>query len=245
MKTYVMGDPHGADRAVEQVLGRAAFDPHRDQLIVLGDVCDGWPDTDKVIDRLLTLENLVLIEGNHDLWALDWMRSGYVDLMWFESGGAGTLDSYARRAGRRFPEDWEECRSLSQTVPDQHRLLLENAEPYRVERRPDGREILYVHAGWDPACGPAEQSEATLLWERSFFDAAIREGPPMTEFDEVYIGHTPTPWSKPIKRRGVWALDQGAGWSGCLTLFDVDDQTFVQSDPVPDLYPDAEGRGGS
>lgn len=239
-----MGDPHGAYRAVEQVLERVGFDPERDRLIVLGDVCDGWPETDKVIDKLLAIDNLVLIQGNHDRWALEWIRSGAADLTWLEVGGLATLDAYARRAGRPSPEGLDECRRLSFTVPEEHRALLERAEPYLIECRRTDREILYVHAGWDPDRRPSEQDEATLLWERSFFEAAIRHGPPLTGFDEVFIGHTPTPWLKPIKRRGVWAIDQGAGWEGRLTLFNVDDHTYVQSDPVPTLYPDAKGRAG-
>lgn len=239
-----MGDPHGAHRAVAQVTDRAGFDPDHDRLVVLGDVCDGWPEADLICDTLLRLRNLVLIRGNHDLWALRWMREGLVDSVWIASGGLATLDAYARRAGRPPPRDVAECAELSRLVPAEHRALLEDARPFLTERRPGGRKVLYAHAGWDPSRPECEQDESTLFWDRSFFEQARQEGPPITDFDEVYIGHTPTATPVPVRYREVWALDQGAGWEGRLTLFNVDDQSFVQSDPVPELYPETSGRGG-
>ncbi len=44
-RTFVIGDIHGAYRALRQCLDRADFDYESDHLICLGDVCDGWPDT--------------------------------------------------------------------------------------------------------------------------------------------------------------------------------------------------------
>ena len=43
MKTFVMGDSHGAYKAFLQVMERSGFDYENDRLICLGDVSDGWP----------------------------------------------------------------------------------------------------------------------------------------------------------------------------------------------------------
>ena len=43
MKTFVVGDIHGAHKALVQVLERSGLDRESDTLIVLGDVVDGWP----------------------------------------------------------------------------------------------------------------------------------------------------------------------------------------------------------
>ena len=75
-KTFVMGDIHGAYRALRQCLERSEFDFQTDRLICLGDVCDGWPDTKMCIDELLKIQNLTYVLGNHDMCALQWMRSG-------------------------------------------------------------------------------------------------------------------------------------------------------------------------
>ena len=54
MKTFVIGDIHGADKALEQVLERAGVTKD-DKLILLGDYVDGWSGSAKVIEKLLEL----------------------------------------------------------------------------------------------------------------------------------------------------------------------------------------------
>jgi len=40
----------------------------------------------------------------------------------------------------------------------------------------------------------------------------------------------------------IWAVDTGGGWSGKLTIMDIDSYEYRQSDLVPDLYPHIQGR---
>jgi len=49
MKTFVIGDIHGAYKALIQCLKRSKFDYDRDRLICLGDVVDGYPETKECI----------------------------------------------------------------------------------------------------------------------------------------------------------------------------------------------------
>jgi serine/threonine protein phosphatase 1 len=44
MRTLVMGDIHGAYKALVQCLEKAKYDPSADTLILLGDVTDRYPD---------------------------------------------------------------------------------------------------------------------------------------------------------------------------------------------------------
>jgi serine/threonine protein phosphatase 1 len=37
-------------------------------------------------------------------------------------------------------------------------------------------------------------------------------------------------------------MDTGAGWSGVLTIMNIETKEFFTSDPVPVLYPGIEGR---
>jgi serine/threonine protein phosphatase 1 len=37
-------------------------------------------------------------------------------------------------------------------------------------------------------------------------------------------------------------MDTGAGWSGVLSLMDVENKEVFTSDPVPSLYPGIAGR---
>lgn len=250
-RTLVLGDVHGAARALDQVLDRAGFDPGTDRLVSLGDVCDGWPEVDRAIDLMLGVRHLELILGNHDGWTLSWMQTGRPPRGWPSQGGMATIRSYARRAGFEGPLDAKIIAAVAQTVPTAHRRLLERASAYLIEERPDGRQVLFTHAGWSPRRDPERQDEYDLRWNRDLWIEARyrassqgdgKRSDPITDFDEVYLGHTPTEWTEPRPVLEIWNLDQGAGWNGVLTLMDVDSHEWWQSDPVPELYPGEEGR---
>ena len=97
-RIFVIGDIHGAYRALMQCLERSNFDYEQDQLICLGDVCDGWPETRRCIEELLTINHLTYILGNHDTWTLDWMKTGNIENIWYVQGGEATIDSYQAQA---------------------------------------------------------------------------------------------------------------------------------------------------
>lgn len=223
-KTFVMGDIHGAHKALLQCLERSAFNYETDMLICLGDVCDGWPETKQSVDELLHIKKLIFLLGNHDLWTLEWMRSGIADPLWLTQGGDATVNSY--RAG----------------VPKSHLQFFENAPRYFIE---EGR--LFVHAGIDPSLPLHHQDSDTLLWDRTLarnaLDAHTKGAQQKhTQFVEVYLGHTPIPYQKPLLNGDVWLMDTGAGWSGVLSLMNVHSKEVFTSDPVPSLYVGIKGR---
>ncbi len=41
---------------------------------------------------------------------------------------------------------------------------------------------------------------------------------------------------EPIHACNIWNIDTGAGWSGKLTIIDVDSKKYWQSDLTPDIY---------
>ncbi len=237
MKRYVIGDIHGAYKALIQVVKRAAFDYEIDQLICLGDVADGWPETKACIDELLKIKHLIFILGNHDKWAFDWMKTGWQEAIWIEQGGKATVQSYGLPwAGYGIKPD----------VPESHIRLFEQAYPYYVS----DNHKLFVHGGYDPGIPIENQPLDTLLWDRSLFNTALSRwkigdfSHKLTAYDEVFIGHTTTEsFSEiPVKMADVWALDQGAGWGGKLTIMDVDTHEYWQSDRVRGLYQGTKGR---
>ena len=73
-RTLVIGDIHGGLKALEQVLQRAEVTTN-DQLIFLGDYVDGWPDTAKLIDFLIEIDqthDCIFLKGNHEDLFLEW-----------------------------------------------------------------------------------------------------------------------------------------------------------------------------
>lgn len=223
-RTFVMGDIHGAYRALRQCLDRSGFDYNTDRLIFLGDVADGWPETRACVDELLKVRNLVYILGNHDWWTLEWMQTGYAEPIWLQQGGQATVDSYD--AG----------------IPETHVQLLNQAYFFFEDKH-----RMFVHAGFDPTIPIENQSMQELLWSRTLAHRALAlhetvGSEKITLYDEVFLGHTPVSYPKPIQSREIWLMDTGAGWSGVLSMMDIDTKEVFTSDPVPSLYPGVAGR---
>ncbi len=227
LRTFVIGDIHGAHRALSQCFERSGFDPESDRLIALGDSCDGWPDVYEVMETLAGLPNRVYILGNHDQWALEWARTGQAAPVWLYQGGEACLEAY--------PEG----------MPESHLQILETALLYYEE---DG--LLFTHGGFDPGIPLDRQGPETFLWDRELaWQAATRgdEGGTagLTSYRQVYLGHTPTTnfgSSIPIRGGKIILMDTGAGWQGCLSLMNIETGEWFQSDPVPELYPGIQGR---
>ncbi len=229
-RRFVIGDLHGAHKALLQCLDRSHFNRDKDLLISLGDICDGWPEVDKCIEELLGLKNLKVILGNHDAWALQWMADGWHEDIWTGQGGKATMASYG---GDR------------KNVPDSHLDLLKTAE-YFLEL--DDR--LFVHGGIEPETDLDDQDPQVFLWDRNLLSAAVQTaetgpGRSFGPWKDIFVGHTPTQnfgTSVPIHAGNVWALDTGCGWNGKLTIIDIDSHQFWQSDLAPSLYPGVSGR---
>lgn len=259
MRTMVIGDIHGAARALEQVLERSGFDPKVDRLIQLGDVADGWSETSECVDILLDIKKKsteenepVFIRGNHDVWVYDWMMYGIQPIIWTQQGGQATLGSYIR---------------TGKLVDRHHKNFWFKQDDYYI----DDQNRLFIHAGWDYTVdvGDCEtelekftkQAKTRVNagsiaqechWDRKLL-AGAKSGrhngfKPLRLFNEVYIGHTAirAKWHgqepQPENYLNLWNLDTGAGWYGCLTIMDIDTKEIWQSDNVRKLYPDELGR---
>ena len=222
MKTYAVGDIHGAYKALIQCFKRSKFDYKKDRLIVMGDVCDGYPEVKQCIDELLKIKHCDLVIGNHDMWALNWALKGDMPEIWTKQGGDRTMASY--NGG---------------PMPQAHIDFLKGGQLWiEVQNK------LFVHAGFVPALPLEQNSAQVLVWDRDLLKDAweaanYRREEQITKYDDIFIGHTTTELYntlQPIHVCNVWNIDTGAGWSGKLTIMDVDTKEYWQSDLSPDLY---------
>lgn len=252
-RTLIMGDIHGAHKALLQCLERSGFNNDTDKLIQLGDVVDGWSQSYECVEELLKIKNLVAIRGNHDQWLNKFIQGGRHGSQWSQ-GAPQTAKSYLKHAGFDPGFTWQLTVNM---IPESHQQFFTNQLNYYV----DDQNRLFVHGGYDRHYPIEETLEDLYYWDRDMwtsamsFQSMIKGGASGTinkwkrkgEFKEIFIGHTTTEnWGTTMPMKGggdvVYNLDTGAGWSGYLTIMDLETKKFWQSDRVADLYPDEKGR---
>lgn len=101
MKTFVIGDIHGANKALVQCLERSNFNNEEDTLIQLGDICDGWNEVYECVETLLGINKLIAIRGNHDDLFKEFINTNYHPFTWGQ-GGVGTLQSYCKNLNKEY-----------------------------------------------------------------------------------------------------------------------------------------------
>jgi len=175
------------------------------------------------------------------MWALDWMASGYIDApnIWVGQGGRATMDSYRTK--------WAHLDGVDEYfVPEEHIKLLRDSYAYYKEDN-----NIFVHGGFNPAKPIEKQDVNDLVWDRDLFKSAHdkhyggRKNLKFGKYDNIFIGHTTTETYnslEPLHYCNVYNLDTGAGWSGKLTIMNVDTKQYFQSDLTPSLYPKIQGR---
>lgn len=239
-RTFVIGDIHGALKALQQVMERVGPKPN-DRLIFLGDYVDGWSQSRQVIDYLMELNEkyeCVFLKGNHDAWCEEWLHDIHPDPDWLLHGGLASMESYA---------------GISAQDKRAHLQFYERMPFYYEE----GRRRLFVHAGFTNMRGPArEYNQMSFYWDRTLWEMALAVDKHIPKesllypkrlllYDEIFIGHTPTTnydIEVPMNKCNVWNVDTGAAFLGRISVMDIDTKKFWQSDVVQLLYPGEKGR---
>ena len=239
-RTLVIGDIHGALKALKEILKKAEVQPE-DQLIFLGDYVDAWSDSANTLDYLIhlkTTHKCIFLKGNHDDLLLDWFRTQNVNEKWLFHGGKSTLEAYENRD------------EIAQHI---HRQFIEAMPTYHIDRQ----NRLYVHAGFANIHGPDyEFYENTVYWDRTLWEVAVATDSRLSKednkypqrlklFKEIYIGHTPVSrygQYTPMQAQNVINVDTAAAFKGPLTIMDVKTKDYWQSTPVHKLYPGESGR---
>ncbi|MDI9309988.1 MAG: metallophosphoesterase [Limnohabitans sp.] len=240
MRTLVIGDIHGALKALNQILKKANI-TSKDTLIFLGDYLDGWSESPQVLDSFIELNkthNCIFLRGNHDELVLHWLQNNHDNPQWFEHGGESTITAY-------------------QTVTDEtkkrHIDFLLALKNYHI----DDQKRLFVHAGFTNMKGVTfEHFPRLLYWDRTLWETALSLDKTIEvdsvlypkrfkNYNEIFIGHTPVTQigeTIPINKANIWNIDTGAAFKGPLTIMDIDTKEYWQSDPVYTLYPNEKGR---
>ena len=239
-RTFVIGDIHGALKALRQLIGRLRL-RGGDQLIFLGDYVDGWSESAGVIDYLMELReiyNCIFLKGNHDEWCREWLAEGKLNEAWLQHGGRATMESYEGIADEKITK---------------HRDFFGGLRNYYI----DAENNLFIHAGFASMHGPEKEPYVSnYSWDRTLWEMALTMDPRIKKdsrlypkrlllFNEIFIGHIPTinyDVYVPMQGCNVWNVDTGAAFYGSLSGMDIHTKAFVQSDIVQQLYPNEKGR---
>lgn len=244
MKKFVVADIHGGHKALVQCLERSGFDKEVDQLISLGDICDGRNEVFECVEELLSIKNLIAIRGNHDEWFYSFIRTGIHGGAW-EQGAHATKESYGKRS-MMIPESHERFfgTQMNYYVDEENRCFVHGGfnRHFPIGKQP--YEYIYY---WDrDLWNTALSFEATLRGYNEEDDFLIKPKFHMKDkFKEIYIGHTTTQFWKTteyMKAANIYNLDCGAGGNGRLCMLNVDTKEAFYSDPMDDLYPEQKGR---
>ncbi|MCP4520248.1 MAG: serine/threonine protein phosphatase [Cytophagales bacterium] len=241
MRRFVIGDIHGAYRAITELFQQVQFDLSEDKLIVLGDVVDGWSEVAECIDLLSRIKNKVVIRGNHDEWA--WMyytRQEFPTFTWIKHGGRATMNSLGGR----------------NNIKKEHLQFLQDSVYYHEED-----DCLFTHAGVPftvakyPKINLSEVATEDFCWTRemaydAFYFKNIENWKWGTRWKEIFVGHTPVQrfseseevYNTPQNWGNIWLMDTEAAYKGRVSMIDLDSKEIFQSTPCRELYPEEEGR---
>lgn len=223
MLYYAIGDVHGCADALETLLAKIArhkrthHEARTHRIVMLGDYVDRGPDSRRVLDLCLALDQdgHIVLPGNHEQMMHDALVSPpdaaeRALAHWWANGAKATMKSYG---AQRLSEKGY-GRSLP-LVPDAHRdFLMTLLEARPVYHRDDADGLFFVHAGVRPEKTLAAHTVEELLWSRDRDFYGVGQ-PPWAEGLIVVHGHTPM--DAPDIRANRVGLDTGAVYGGRLS----------------------------
>lgn len=226
-RTYVLGDLHGASKALNEVLRKINFDYNEDELIFLGDLADGWGEFDKCLSTFKKIRNFTPIIGNHDLYLMNFLETETPKTEWLQRGGDITIKTIEKN-----PD----------VISDLHSYF-DSAKYYHV-----ANEKIYCHGGFNHKKTVVGQRKLNFAINRQMFKVAKKydrqklkfqvkfDDEDSTPIKEIFIGHSTTKSFKPVVLANLVNVDTGAGSVGQLTIMDVQRKKYVQSTKVEKLY---------
>ncbi len=203
-----MGDIHGCHAEFAELLGRLELTKD-DRLILLGDLVNRGPDSNKVVD-LARENNAISLLGNHELRLLKYRRTG--DEKYVKETD---LDTYRKLR----EEDWKylEAMPLTFEEPELNTVFVHGGFVSGTPWQKQPAEIVTRIQVIDREGRPAKRGDApgAPYW------ADFWSGPPF-----VIYGHTSRPEIYKLK----WSLgiDTSCCMGGFLTAYILPEKRFVQ-----------------
>lgn len=226
---YAVGDVHGRHdllaRLMDRIFDDSTAHDRRPRIVFLGDYVDRGEGARETLDMLISLAerpdaDCTFLMGNHEQMLLRFLHDPAGGSGWLRFGGLQTLMSYGIGTEGSLHDEGEVLRLRDQLAAalDPHLGFIERLEPCYLTGN-----LLFAHAGADPALPADEQEVATLLWGCAAFATADRD-------DGIWVIHGHIVVDRPVADHGRIAVDTGAYFSGRLTAARIADGevTFIE-----------------
>ncbi len=210
LRTIAIGDIHGCSTALRALIEEIQPSPD-DLIIVLGDFIDCGPDSNGVIDQLISLASrcrLVTLLGNHEEMLINALESKSEFRYWLKLGGKQTLDSYCT------------YRTDIEVIPAEHVRFIRGCVNYF-----ETDAHIFVHANYNPDIPVNLFSALTLRWN-AIKPAELR---PHFSGKTVVVGHTPQVTGEILDLGFLIGIDTDCFRGGWLTGLDVATGEFIQA----------------
>ncbi|MHA1108192.1 MAG: metallophosphoesterase, partial [Alphaproteobacteria bacterium] len=199
-------------RLLDRIFEDAAAYETTPKIVFLGDYIDRGEHSRETIDLLIKLADrpeaeTVFLMGNHEQMLLRFLRDSSSGSSWLNYGGLQTLMSYGV-GGIGNPHAESETVRIRGALAEALGPHLGFIEKLLVSHR--SGNLLFTHAGADPALPADEQEISTLLWGCEGFLTTDRD-------DGVWVAHGHFVVEGPTAERGRISIDTGAYFSGRLT----------------------------
>lgn len=205
-RTLIIGDVHGCEKELRQLLKEVGADPKQDRILFIGDLINKGPDSRGVWElfRELGAQSLV---GNHELSLLELAQGKY-------HKHSKYFDKLQHEFGRYFSDLVQDISSWPLWYED--------------------HELLLVHAGLVPGLHPDQTDPWALVtirtWDGEGADLKNPKNPPWFDFyagnDLIVFGH----WAAlgGLDRPRVIGLDTGCVYGGKLSCLILPERRFVR-----------------
>jgi serine/threonine protein phosphatase 1 len=207
-RIIAIGDIHGCHEEFAELLARVAWSSE-DRLILLGDLVNRGPDSNRVIELARQHRALSLL-GNHEWRLLNFRRTGDKGIL---------KEADAETAGRLSPSDWEYLAAMPLTheAPEYNTVFVHGGFLPNIPWQKQTAEVVTRIQVIDREGRPRKRAEAAdgMPWADRW------SGPPF-----VVYGHTPRPDIYKLK----WSvgIDTACAMGGHLTAYLLPERRFVQ-----------------
>lgn len=215
---YAIGDIHGCNNELVQLLDKLELDSELDQVVFIGDYVDRGLESKAVVETLIEFKkkypSTVFLRGNHEDMMLSYLGFGGQNGRYFlQNGGNLTLKSYGIDFNYNTPPSARFFAALQE---------LNHFEFFtETEIWVECNNFIFVHAGINPHIESLkDQKQESLFWIREEFLEVTH-----LRDETIVFGHTPLEEVQfGTKKIGI---DTGCAFGGKLSCIELNTNKII------------------